>query len=65
MSQTKQILDYLRKGKKITPLDALNRFNCLRLAARISELRAQGHPIESEDYKTKSGKIVARYYFGS
>ena len=42
MSQNKQIADYLNKGKKLTPIDALTKFGCFRLAARIADLRASG-----------------------
>jgi hypothetical protein len=38
-SQTKQILEHLEKGNTISPIDALNMFGCLRLGARIYELR--------------------------
>ncbi|WP_425319065.1 helix-turn-helix domain-containing protein [Snodgrassella alvi] len=30
-SQSKQILDYLQSGNALTPLEALRKFNCLRL----------------------------------
>ena len=36
-SQNERILAHLKKGKKITPLDALEKFGCFRLAARISD----------------------------
>jgi len=38
-SQEKQILNYLQNGNKLTAIDALNRFNCFRLASRINNLR--------------------------
>lgn len=47
MTQNSQILKFLRAGKSLTPLLALERFSCLRLSARILELRSQGHPIHS------------------
>lgn len=34
-TQEEKILSWLQRGKKITALDALNRFKCLRLSARI------------------------------
>jgi hypothetical protein len=37
-SQTKQILDYLNQGNKITPLDALRKFGCFRLTSRIWDI---------------------------
>tara|TARA_R100001460_G_scaffold101327_1_gene145224 strand:+ start:190 stop:387 length:198 start_codon:yes stop_codon:yes gene_type:complete len=60
MSQNNQILSYLEKGKKITPIDALNKFGCFRLSARILDLRQKGHNIITENI-TKDGKTFARY----
>ena len=37
-SQTKRILAYLRAGNRITPLEALRKFNCFRLGARIADI---------------------------
>ncbi len=48
MSQTDLILAMLRANPNgITPIDALNWCGCFRLAARISDLRAQGHDIKT------------------
>lgn len=60
-TQTQQILAALQAGEKLTPMDALNRFGCLRLGARIWDLRKEGYTIVSENYQTVSGKHVARY----
>ena len=38
MTQTDEILQALRAGERLTPLAALERFGCFRLAARIHEL---------------------------
>lgn len=46
MSQTTAILSHLRKSP-ITPLQALKKYGCLRLAARISNLRDKGYKIET------------------
>jgi hypothetical protein len=59
-TQNELILDYLQKGKSITPLDALNKFGCFRLAARISDLRKDGLNIATK-YVTKEGKNYASY----
>lgn len=60
MSQNTQILSYLQQGKKLTPLTALNKFNCFRLSARILDLRKQGHNITTENV-TRKGKTFAEY----
>jgi len=62
MSQNKQIANYLNKGKKLTPIDALNKFGCFRLAARIADLRNQGLNIETTIIKFKNNKQVAQYW---
>jgi hypothetical protein len=61
-SQNERILQHLKKGKKITPLDALEKFGCFRLAARISDLRKDGHLISTENL-TKDGKTFASYKY--
>jgi hypothetical protein len=61
MSQNKQIADYLNKGKKLTTLDALTKFGCFRLAARISDLRNDGMNIATKIIKLENNKQVAQY----
>ena len=41
-SQNKKIRTHLLSGKTLTPLDALYRFECFRLSARIYNLRREG-----------------------
>ncbi|HYF57362.1 MAG TPA: helix-turn-helix domain-containing protein [Burkholderiaceae bacterium] len=60
MTQTETILAALRAGP-LTPLEALDRFGCFRLAARVRDLREQGHHIAVERVELPSGKHVARY----
>ena len=61
MSQNKQIADYLNKGKKLTTLDALNKFGCFRLAARIADLRNEGMNIVTNTIKLENKKQIAQY----
>ena len=60
------ILDYMRKHGSITAMDAVQEFGCMRLAARISDLRWDGYNIETELEvgKNRNGETVryARYY---
>ena len=42
MSQKDRILAHLKAGRAITPIMALERSGCFRLAARIEEIRHQG-----------------------
>jgi len=59
MSQNDQILQMLKQGP-ITALDAA-KIGCMRLAARVHDLRMQGHVITTEP-TTVNGKQFARYY---
>ena len=59
-SQSEQILAYMKSGKSITPIEALNYFGCFRLGARIFDLREQGNDIKSETIE-RNGKRFASY----
>lgn len=59
-SQKLAILGWLSSGKKLTPLEALSKFGCFRLGARIWELKDVGHNITSK-LVDRNGKKVAEY----
>lgn len=63
-TQNKEILEYLKKHGTITQRQAYT-FGCMRLPARISELRSSGFAIKTEMIKVrcKGGRStrVARY----
>lgn len=59
-SQRQAILKHLENGGVLTALDALRLFACNRLAARIGELRQQGHAIRSDAFQM-NGKRFAAY----
>ena len=65
-TQCHQILDYIRKYGSITQLEAIRDLGCMRLAARISDLRRQGYPIgrRMKTCKNRDGRDVsfAEYY---
>ena len=48
ISQRVAILAHLKKGKKISQLQALRMFGCMRLAAVVFRLREQGHSIRTD-----------------
>ena len=60
MNQCDAILRELRKGP-LTPMDALSKLGCFRLAARIYDLRERGHVIHTVEWPV-SDKRVARYH---
>ena len=45
MTQNLDVLNHLRKNKSLTPFEALTRYGCFRLGARIWDLRRDGHVI--------------------
>jgi len=52
---------WLNRGYAITPVQALNKWGCFRLSARINELRNAGTPIITETIR-KNGKSFANYF---
>ena len=61
-SQAKRILEHLKAGNGITPMDALDLFGCFRLGTRIADLKKMGYDIVTERVKVEGGKYVARYH---
>lgn len=62
VTQTNEIKTYLKMGYRITAIDALEKFGCFRLAARIKDLKDEGMEIEKVMVETVSGARVAQYY---
>jgi len=64
-SQKKEIFAHLKSGKTLTPLEALRLFGCLRLGARIFELRdkryCKNYAITTKMVVVCRGKRVAQY----
>lgn len=61
MKQTDWIISELQRGP-VTAIDALEGCGCFRLAARINELRKEGHKIETEHRPLPNGKVIAAYH---
>ena len=68
-TQKEEILNWLKSGKGITQLDAINKLKntCTRLGARIWELEKEGHQITTEmveliNKNTGKKKRFARYW---
>ena len=59
MTQNELVYAYMSQNGSITALEAV-KFGCLRLAARIHDMRQSGLQIESKDV-TENGKTFARY----
>ena len=61
-SQTDLILEWMLAGHTITPLEALERFKCFRLGARIADIKARGYLVYSEFVTGDNGKKFKKYY---
>ena len=60
LSQNKMLLMYLKEYGSITALEALKELGSLRLAARIKNLRDEGHNITTESIRVNK-KMIANY----
>jgi hypothetical protein len=60
MKQNAEILGQLINTGKITPLEALQKYGCFRLASRINELRTLGYDIKTTMVE-QNGKRFAEY----
>lgn len=65
VSQCNKILQHMREIGGISPMDAIKYYGCMRLAARIADLRKRGYSIHSEMETSRNiyGEVVsyARY----
>lgn len=66
-SQTARILSYMLEGHAITPMEALQKFNCFRLGARIKDIERQlGFPPHRKRVKVRNAEgkevYVTRYW---
>ena len=61
-SQNKQIKAYLEEGNSITAIQALEKFGCFRLAARIKDLKDSGMVIDKAMIANNEGKHHAIYW---
>jgi hypothetical protein len=60
--QKKAIYNHLLEHGNITSVEALIRFRCFRLAARILDLRNHGYAIRTERITDPLGAKYARYH---
>lgn len=67
MRQVDMILNHLETIGPLTQLEALQKYGCGRLGARIWDLRHAGFPIKARNVKVKKAiggeAIVAEYYY--
>ena len=67
-TQCERLLEHLKLGLPLTAHKALYGYSCLRLAARIHDLKQMGHQIERRmvEVPTRDGRRarVAEYFLG-
>ena len=65
MTQNEMILQHLEQNGSITPQEAMSKYRCMRLGARVYDLKRMGHRITSERVSYINGygerKYFARY----
>ena len=61
-SQKDMILRTMNHGGTVTPINAIMWYGCLRLAARIKDLRNDGHDIVTVMVEGDNGKRWAEYH---
>lgn len=61
MSQKDTVLRHLKSNSYITPLTAIGVYGVYRLAARIADLRQEGHNITTSMAADAAGRPYARY----
>lgn len=62
INATHAIASHIESGKTITALEALDLFQCNRLAARVNDLRRRGLAITSKMIRLPNGKRIAQYF---
>lgn len=60
-TQNRMILEALKRGEKLTVMEALTRYGVFALSQRCGELRRMGWPIQSEMKTLQNGKRIAVY----
>ena len=60
MTQTERIFEHMKSGRAISPLEALNRYGCFRLGARIHDIKKLGWFVKTETVYS-DGKHFASY----
>ena len=63
MSQEIQILNHIKRHKKISSMQAFSKYNITRLAAVVYNLRAKGYAIKT-DIVNKANSSYAVYSMG-
>lgn len=61
LTQNQKVLNHLKNEGAITSMMAFSKYSITRLAARVKDLRDQGHEIESEMVYASGSVKYAKY----
>lgn len=61
MTKKQKILEWLKSGKPITAIMAVQMFNCINLNYVIFTLRKEGYDIDTETVLSSNGEKFGRY----
>lgn len=61
MTQNSMVLEHLKKGRSLSPAEAMHGMGIYRLAARIKDLKNAGHNITTEMHVAPNGSRYAEY----
>ena len=64
ISQCDAIIQALKAGRVITPMDALRDYGCMRLAGRIADIKKAGFDIR-DDFVEHNGKRFKKYWLNT
>jgi hypothetical protein len=59
------IIEYLKQGHTLTPIEAIKVAGSMKLSTRVGELRKLGYDIKNEWLKLENGKKVKRYWLAA
>lgn len=69
MTHSEMILQHLKTHGSITPLEAMDSYGCMRLGARIYDLKRDGYDIRTERVEAENRRgertHFARYRMGA
>lgn len=60
-TQNLMVLAHLKTGRELTPIEALKKYGCFRLAARVYELKQAGWPIYCERRPIDNRRTIGVY----
>jgi hypothetical protein len=62
-SQERQLQQYMEAGNTVTGLEAMNLFGCMRLPARVADMKKNGVPVQDDwEYELdENGKVVKKW----